>query len=87
MIEIVPLERAFDQDEAPIQGMLCGEIAQVRDAQRALEGMDLAANITMHRTEYAERDLGILDILPPQLLQGPRACGLCRTRSEWRRQR
>jgi hydroxymethylpyrimidine pyrophosphatase-like HAD family hydrolase len=70
MVEIAPLERAFDQDEAPIQGMLCGEIAQVRDAQRALEGMDLAANITMQRTEYAERDLGILDILPPNCSKG-----------------
>jgi len=70
MVEIVPLERAFDQDEAPIQGMLCGEIAQVRDAQRALENMDLAANITMQRTEYVERDLGILDILPPNCSKG-----------------
>ncbi len=70
MIEIAPLERAFDRDEAPIQGMLCGEIAQVRAAQRALEGMDLAAKIAMHRTEYAERDLGILDILPPNCSKG-----------------
>jgi Cof subfamily protein (haloacid dehalogenase superfamily) len=70
MIEIAPLERAFDEGEAPIQGMLCGEIAQVRDAQRALEGMDLAADITMQRTEYADRDLGILDILPPNCSKG-----------------
>ena len=70
IIEIAPLERAFDHDEAPIQGMLCGEIAQVRDAQRALEVMDLATVITMHRTEYAERDLGILDILPLHCSKG-----------------
>ena len=70
MLEIAPLERAFDQDEAPIQGMLCGEIAQVRAAQRALEGMDFATDITMHRTEYADRDLGILDILPPNCSKG-----------------
>jgi hypothetical protein len=70
MMEIAPLERAFDQDEAPIQGMLCGEIAKVRAAQRALEGTDLAAEITTHRTEYAERNLGILDILPPNCSKG-----------------
>jgi Cof subfamily protein (haloacid dehalogenase superfamily) len=70
MIEIAPLERAFDQEEAPIQGMLCGQIAQVRAAQHALEGMDLAAKVAMHRTEYAERDLGILDILPPNCSKG-----------------
>ena len=70
IIEIAPLERAFDHNEGPIQGMLCGEIAQVRDAQRALEGTDLAAHIAMHRTEYAERDLGILDILPQHCSKG-----------------
>jgi hypothetical protein len=70
MIEIAPLERAFDQDEAPIQGMLCGDIAQVRAAQQALSGMDFAADFTLHRTEYEERDLGILDILPPNCSKG-----------------
>jgi Cof subfamily protein (haloacid dehalogenase superfamily) len=70
MIEIAPLERAFDQDEAPIQGMVCGDIAQVRAAQHALEDIDLAADVAMHRTEYAERDLGILDLLPPHCSKG-----------------
>ena len=50
--------------------MLCGNIAQVRAAQQAIAGMDLAAEITMHRTEYAERDLGILDLLPPGCSKG-----------------
>jgi Cof subfamily protein (haloacid dehalogenase superfamily) len=66
IVEVQPLELAFEHGEAPIQGMLCGEIAQVRAAQEALEGTQLAANITMHRTEYADRDLGILDLLPPR---------------------
>jgi Cof subfamily protein (haloacid dehalogenase superfamily) len=70
MVEIVPLERAFNRDEAPIQAMLCGNIAQVRAAQQAIAGMDLAVEITMHRTEYAERDLGILDLLPPGCSKG-----------------
>jgi hypothetical protein len=70
LIEVTPLERAFEQNDAPIQGMLCGKIAQVRAAQQALEGMDLAASVSMHRTEYAERDLGILDLLPPHCSKG-----------------
>jgi hydroxymethylpyrimidine pyrophosphatase-like HAD family hydrolase len=70
MVEIAPLERAFDQGEAPIQAMLCGNIAQVRAAQQALEGMAVAADITMQRTEYAERNLGILDLLPPGCSKG-----------------
>jgi hypothetical protein len=64
MVEIAPLERAFDHGEAPIQAMLCGSIAQVRAAQQAVQAMQLGAEISMHRTEYAERDLGILDLLP-----------------------
>ncbi len=44
--------------------MLCGNIAQVRAAQQSVEALPLSAEITMHRTEYAERDLGILDLLP-----------------------
>ena len=63
--EISPLERAFDNGEEPIQGMLCGDVAQVHAAEDALAGMPVAAGITMHRTEYAERDLAILDLLPP----------------------
>jgi Cof subfamily protein (haloacid dehalogenase superfamily) len=63
--EISPLERAFDTGEQPIQGMLCGDIAQVHAAERALEGTPVSLDITMHRTEYAERDLAILDLLPP----------------------
>jgi hypothetical protein len=63
--EISPLERAFDNGEEPIQGMLCGDLAQVHAAEDALAGMPVAAGITMHRTEYADRDLAILDLLPP----------------------
>jgi hypothetical protein len=70
MVEIAPLERAFDDGEAPIQAMLCGNIKQVRAAQQAVEGMELARDVTMHRTEYAERDLGILDLLPPGCSKG-----------------
>jgi Cof subfamily protein (haloacid dehalogenase superfamily) len=70
MLEIAPLEHAFDQGEAPIQAMLCGDIAQIRAAQQALETTALAAGIAMHRTEYAERDLGILDLLPPNCSKG-----------------
>jgi hypothetical protein len=70
MVQIAPLERAFDHGEAPIQAMLCGNLEQVRAAQEAVETMELSADITMHRTEYAERDLGILDLLPPGCSKG-----------------
>jgi Cof subfamily protein (haloacid dehalogenase superfamily) len=66
MAEMVPLERALDDGVPPIQGMLCGGIAQIRAAQHSLEGAPVAVGITMHRTEYADKDLGILDLLPPR---------------------
>jgi hydroxymethylpyrimidine pyrophosphatase-like HAD family hydrolase len=70
LIEIRPLERAFDQHEEPIQGMLCGGIQKMREAEQALAGMEWADQITTHRTEYPERDLGILDLLPPNCSKG-----------------
>ena len=47
-----------------MQGMLCGTLAQIAAAETHLLRSPFAEQIEMHRTEYAERDLGILDILP-----------------------
>ncbi len=62
--EIDPLEGAFDAGEAPIQGMVCGTVAEMGRAEAHLLATPYAGLIEMHRTEYAERDLSILDILP-----------------------
>ncbi len=68
--QIVPLERAFESGESPIQGMMCGTIARVREAELALESQFLPSALAMHRTEYPDRDLGILDLLPPGCSKG-----------------
>lgn len=62
--QVDPLERVFDRGEAPMQGMVCGTVAQMTAAEQHLLTTPFAAEIEMHRTEYAERDLSILDILP-----------------------
>ena len=62
--QVDPLERVFDRGEPAIQGMICGTVAQMTAAEEHLRGTPFAAEIEMHRTEYAERDLSILDILP-----------------------
>ena len=61
---------------APIQAMLCGTVARMRAAEARLlehpgvipvgaEGGDRpGARLTLHRTEYPDRDLCIVDILP-----------------------
>jgi HAD superfamily hydrolase (TIGR01484 family) len=68
--EVRPLERAFDAGDAPVQGMVCGEVAAMRDAEDWLVRSQFAAAIEVHRTEYPARDLTILDILPPGCSKG-----------------
>jgi Cof subfamily protein (haloacid dehalogenase superfamily) len=68
--EFVPLERAFDGGEPSVQGMICGSVDAMREAQAELLSSDFAARIELHRTEYAAKDLCILDILPPGCSKG-----------------
>ncbi len=70
LTEIEPLERAFTEDRQPIQGMLCGPVGLIRDAEAALAASPLSRDLEFHRTEYAQRDLGILDLLPPGCSKG-----------------
>lgn len=72
---VVPIETALGVDD-PIQMMLCGTIERMRRAEaRLLEHPGISAvgatqeevhgmEVALHRTEYAERDLSIVDILP-----------------------
>ena len=73
---VVPIERALEGED-PIQMMVCGTMERMRRAWARLlehpavsagggEGDELAtdAEVTLHRTEYLERDLSIVDILP-----------------------
>lgn len=68
--EIHPLERAFDSGEAPVQGMVCGAVAGMLEAENWLRASELSRKIETHRTEYPARDLAILDILPPGCSKG-----------------
>jgi HAD superfamily hydrolase (TIGR01484 family) len=68
--EVRPLERAFDAGEAPVQGMVCGTVAAMREAEGWLARSEFAASIEAYRTEYPARDLTILDILPPGCSKG-----------------
>jgi Cof subfamily protein (haloacid dehalogenase superfamily) len=68
--EIRPLEWAFDEGEDPVQGMVCGSMAEMRRAEEWLSRSQMALSIEMHRTEYPARDLTILDILPPGCSKG-----------------
>jgi Cof subfamily protein (haloacid dehalogenase superfamily) len=68
--EVQPIERAFDGGEEPIQGMVCGTVAEMVAAEKQLLLSDVSQHIAMHRTEYAARNLSILDLLPPGCSKG-----------------
>jgi hydroxymethylpyrimidine pyrophosphatase-like HAD family hydrolase len=70
ILEIDPLEDAFDADDAPVQGMICGSVEGMRDAEASLMAGEFAGKVELHRTEYPARDLSILDILPSGCSKG-----------------
>ena len=75
---VTPIEDALHGDP-PIQMMLCGTVERMRRAEaRMLEDARVHAvgdtrtdgRITLNRTEYPERDLSLLDILPAGCSKG-----------------
>lgn len=70
-IEIVkPLEEALTEGNDPIQGMVAGTVARMREAEAALKTSEWADACASVRTEYPARDLAILDLLPPGVHKG-----------------
>ncbi len=64
LTEVTPIEQAFDGPELPIQGMVCGTVIEMKRAEGVLQARGFGDLMSMHRTEYAVRDLSILDLLP-----------------------
>ena len=70
-IEVVkPLEHALPDGENPIQGMVTGTLARMREAERALKSSEWSGSCECVCTEYPGRDLSILDLLPPGVSKG-----------------
>lgn len=66
---VSPIERVLDRGEEPIQAMVCGTLARMADAIAVLEEISpeaelLRDGLSIHRTEYAARDLCLVDLLP-----------------------
>jgi Cof subfamily protein (haloacid dehalogenase superfamily) len=58
---VIPIENSLTRD--PLQAMFCGTIARMQRALAALAASGLERDITVLRTEYAARDLSMLDVL------------------------
>ncbi|MHB1935406.1 MAG: Cof-type HAD-IIB family hydrolase [Acidobacteriaceae bacterium] len=72
---VLPLERAFDRGEEPVQAMICGTLAAMREGLALLdaataEAEHLRQRISIHRTVYAARDLSIVDLMPTGCSKG-----------------
>ncbi len=85
---VTPIEDAL-QSDAPIQMMLCGTVERMRRAEAWMAGHPLVAGIgqvkggagiTLNRTEYAARDLSIVDILPAGCSKGAALARLAQAR-------
>src|SRR5579863_830597 len=70
-IEVVkPLEKALEDGNDPIQGMVAGGLGKMKKAEKALKESPWGPSCECVRTEYPGRDLSILDLLPPGVSKG-----------------
>lgn len=72
---VVPLERAFQSGSEPIQAMICGTLMEMEEAMLVLddaapEAVRLRRSLAVHRTEYAARNLTIVDLMPDACSKG-----------------
>jgi Cof subfamily protein (haloacid dehalogenase superfamily) len=70
LLEVVPLERALDDGDRPVQAMVCGTMDSMRQAEETLAASSLKEHFELHRTAYPARDLCIVDILSPGCSKG-----------------
>ena len=68
--EIRPLEDALPDGEDPIQGMVCGSLDKMKQAEVALRASTWFEHCECARTEYPARNLSILDLLPQGVSKG-----------------
>lgn len=85
IVEVPDLERAFFSGEGPVQGMVCGTLGHAEQAIAALDAdtqaaRQLRAAISIHRTEYAARDLCIVDLMPQGCSKGHALARLAESR-------
>jgi Cof subfamily protein (haloacid dehalogenase superfamily) len=65
---VVPLEDSLTVD--PIQAMICGPIALMKQAEERIKGAPFTDRITLLKTQYEARDLCILDALNAECSKG-----------------
>jgi Cof subfamily protein (haloacid dehalogenase superfamily) len=70
-IQVVkPLEKALQDSEDPIEGMVAGSVDSIMQAELALKDSEWASSCECAKTEYPDRNLSLLDLLPPGVSKG-----------------
>ncbi|MFZ0520509.1 MAG: Cof-type HAD-IIB family hydrolase [Candidatus Acidiferrales bacterium] len=77
--EVAPLPTCLNGED-PIQVMYTGQCVPMRAAMKSLAALPFAGEFTLALTEYENRDLSILDVLPRDVTKGT-------TLKEWVRRR
>jgi Cof subfamily protein (haloacid dehalogenase superfamily) len=78
LAEVSPLEACLTED--PIQVMFTGPVEVLREVDRVVRQLPFANEFSIAVTQYAERDFGLVDVIP----QG---CSKGATLAEWVRRR
>lgn len=66
--QAIPLERCLIED--PIQVMLTGTVAPMREAEATLRAAPFAQEFGLAVTVYPIKDFGMIDVLPPGVSKG-----------------
>jgi Cof subfamily protein (haloacid dehalogenase superfamily) len=72
--EAVPLESCLTED--PIQVMLAGPVAPMREAERVLRSVQFSGEYALAVTLYEDKDFSMIDVIHPAITKGS-------TLSEW----
>jgi Cof subfamily protein (haloacid dehalogenase superfamily) len=65
-----PLEQALEDGDDPIQAMVAGGLRQMKKAEAALKASEWSGSCSCVKSEYPERDLSILDLMPLGVSKG-----------------
>lgn len=66
--QAVPLESCLTED--PLQVMVCGKVAPMRDAEALLLAAQEVHEFKVASTVYESRDFAMIDVLPPRCSKG-----------------
>jgi Cof subfamily protein (haloacid dehalogenase superfamily) len=75
IVEVNPIQDSLTED--PIQTMFCGTIAQMDQAIRHLDSAPISKAVSVHVTQYDDRNLSIFDVLPLGCTKGSALEALC----------